>query len=52
MDSDRITQRHEEKFKVRGYPIQTCLSFPDGINFLKQGMVNEDFFDKYITTGN
>lgn len=41
----------EEKFKVRGYPTN-ILIFPDGINFLKQGMVNEDFFDKYIKTGN
>ena len=41
----------EEKFKLRGYPTN-ILIFPDGINILKQGMVNEDFFDKYITTGN
>lgn len=37
----------EEKFKVRGYPTN-LLILPDGINFLKQGMVNEDFFDKYV----
>ena len=37
----------EDKFKVRGYPTN-LLIFPGGINFLKQGMVNEDFFDKYI----
>lgn len=41
----------EEKFKVRGYPTN-ILIFPDGINFLKQGMLNEDFFDNYIKTDN
>jgi thiol-disulfide isomerase/thioredoxin len=37
----------EEKFKVRGYPTN-LLIFPDGVSFLKQGMIKEDFFDKYI----
>lgn len=37
----------EEKFKVRGYPTN-LLIFPDGVTYLKQGMVKEDFFEKYI----
>ena len=37
----------EEKFKIRGYPTN-FLIFPDGVTFLKQGMVKEDFFEKYL----
>jgi|SRR5690606_30629766 len=37
----------EKKFIITGYPTN-LLIFPDGLKFLKQGMVKEDFFDKHL----
>ncbi len=42
-----LPQEMIEKFKIRGYP-SNILIFHNGEQFLKTGMVDESFFEKYI----
>ena len=42
-----LREEIENKFKIRGYPTN-YLVYPDGKTYLKQGQINEDFFDSYM----
>ena len=42
-----LDENLENKFKINGFPTNLLL-LPDGIKYLREGELNEDFFEKYI----